>query len=236
MPDHRQTRGWSPSGPRSFGPVLIVCLALAFAGAERASAQVSVGLNVGPSLTNLSGGYIESSHLTAGIYLGAMVEWQVNRRWAIESGITSVQKGAFSVVGAGVDGVWDVRTSYLQIPLRGRYLLYFADDKWIFGPFVGVSYSFAGSCEIREAGFPAFDDDCTVDTALGPSSGSDFMYSFGLVLDRIFGTSAFGVDVRFARGTKDLFTAAAADGLGSKTTAIDIKFRLVFPHFGDSRW
>ena len=214
---------------------LLVCLALA-GGARSASGQLAVGLNVGPSLTDLSGSYIEDSHLTAGIYLGAILEYQLSRNWGVETGFTSVQKGAFSVQAPGVEGVWDVKTSYLQIPLRLRYLIPFADDRWVFGPFVGVSYSFAGGCQIREAGSPVFDDDCTEDTALGPSSGTDFMYAFGLVLDRVFGTSAFGIDVRYARGTSDLFTGTAAEGLGSKTSAIDIKFRIIFPHFGDSRW
>lgn len=201
-----------------------------------AHGQFAVGLNVGPSLTNLSGSYIDDAELTAGIYLGAIGDWQISRRWAVELGFSSVQKGAFSVQAPGVDGAWDVKTNYLQIPVRVRYLIPFADGAWVFGPFAGVSYSFAGGCKIRAPGAPVFDDECTEETALGPSSGTDLMYSFGVVLDRIFGTSAFGLDLRYARGTTDLFTAAADDGLTSKTTAIDIKFRIIFPHFGDSRW
>lgn len=216
--------------------VAVATAAMIVASFGSIHAQVAFGLTVGPSLTNLSGSFIESSQMTAGLYVGGTLEWQVNDRWAVETAVTSLQRGAFSVEGVGVEGTWDVRTSYLDIPVRVRYLIPFADDKWIFGPFIGASFSFNGSCEIREAEFPAFDDACTEETAFGPTSTTDFLYAFGIVVDRVFGTSAVGFDIRYSRGTRDLFIGPAGDGLTSKTNAIDIKLRLVFPHFGDSRW
>ncbi|MDH3734679.1 MAG: PorT family protein [Gemmatimonadota bacterium] len=212
----------------------LVVAAVAAAGPSPASAQVAFGLNVGPSLTNLSGSLIESSELTAGIYVGATLWWQFSERWAVETGINSVQMGAFSVENADVEGAWDVKTSFLQVPARFLYLIPFANDKWVFAPFLGASYSFNGSCKIREAGSPIFDDECTEDTAFGPASSTDFQYSIGLLLDRVFGSSAFGFDIRYGRGTKDVLLGPGSEGLTSKNTVLDIKFRIVFPHFGDS--
>ncbi len=197
-----------------------------------ARAQLAVGLNVGPIFTNLSGSFIESSTTTSGIYIGAMVEYQIHRRWAIETGFTSVQKGAFDVVAAGSDGVRDFRTSYVQIPLRVRYLIPFAGDKWVFGPFVGAGFSFNGSCKVRDTGFPIFDDECSSSTPGGPMEKTDVLFAFGVVLDRVFGQSAFGFDARYSHGTKDVFADAAAEGLTAKNRTFDIKFRMVFPSFG----
>jgi hypothetical protein len=194
--------------------------------------QLEVGLNVGPTLTNISGSFIESSSTTSGIYIGAMLEYQFHARWAVETGFTSLQKGAFNVTAAGSDGEWDYRTSYVQIPVRLRYLIPFAGDNWIFGPFVGAGFSFNGSCKVRQTGFPIFDDDCSSATPGGSMEKTDFMYSFGVVLDRVFGQSAFGFDARYSHGTKDIFVDAAAEGLTAKNRTFDIKFRMVFPSFG----
>lgn len=209
---------------------------LLLALSQPAAAQFQAGLLVGPSLTNISGSFVEESQLTAGLYIGALIEWQFAEHWAAESGFTSVQAGAFSVKGVGVDGLWDVRTSSIQLPFRLRYLVPFADDKWVFGPYVGGAVNLAGSCMIREAGFPAFDDECSEDTALGSVTDSDFLYSIGVVFDRAFNTSAFGFDFRYSRGTSDVFTGSVAEGFNSRSSTFDFKIRLVFPHFGESRW
>jgi hypothetical protein len=199
-----------------------------------ARAQVAFGLNVGPSLTHVSGSLMEEGHLTAGIYLGALIDLQINRRWALETGVNSVQKGIFSAKVAGEDGVWDLKTNYVQIPLRLKYLIYFADDRWVFAPFGGVSASLSGSCEIRAAGFPAFDDTCDSTTPAGPVEKHDILFSLGFALDRVFGTSAFGFDFRYSRGTRNVFPEPAKEGLTSYNSTFDMKVRLIFPHFGGS--
>jgi hypothetical protein len=196
-------------------------------------AQLDFGLNVGPSLSDITGSYIESSKTTSGIYIGAILEWEVSPRWAIESGITSQQKGAFHVRLADDPGEWDFRTSYIQIPLRVRYMIRFAEEKWVFGPYAGVGFSVSGSCKVRETGFPIFDDECSETTAGGEMSKTDLMYGLGFVIDRVFSQSGFGLDVRYARGTGNIFAAGEAQGLTAKNSTIDIKIRLIFPGFGN---
>ena len=213
------------------GPVVLVLMALMAPGVR---GQVAFGLNVGPSLTHVSGSLIEEGHLTAGIYLGALIDWQLGRRWALETGVNSVQKGIFSARIAGEDGIWDLRTSYVQVPLRLKYLIPFADDRWVFAPFGGVSASLSGSCEIRAAGFPAFDDECDSTTPGGPVETHDILFSIGFAMDRVFSTSAFGFDVRYSRGTRNVFPEPAKDGLTSYNSTIDLKVRLIFPHIGGS--
>jgi len=195
-------------------------------------AQLRVGLDVGPILSNLSGSFIESSSTTSGIYIGAMLEYQFHRSWAVETGFTSLQQGAFNVRVAGFEGEKDFRTTYIQIPARLRYLIPFAGDTWVFGPFVGVGLSFGGSCKVRDPGFPIFDDECSSATPGGPMEKTDFMYSLGFVLDRVFASSGFGIDARFSQGTKDIFIDAADQGLTAKNRTFDIKFRMIFPSFG----
>ncbi len=220
------------NGTRVAGVVVLAGLVLAGRAAE-GQAQVAVGVVVGPSLSNLSGSFIESSELTAGLYVGPVIEWQISRHWAIETGFTILGQGAFSVVAAGEEGEWDFHVNYKQIPLRVRYLIPFADDRWVFGPFVGFGINFGGGCEIRPAGAPLFDDECTAETPGGEIASTDFQYAFGVVVDRVFGGSGFGFDIRYVRGTKDVFLGAAENGLTSKNYALDIKFRIIFPPFGD---
>lgn len=199
-----------------------------------AHAQVSIGLIVGPSLTNLSGTFIESSDLTSGIHMGAILEWQLNRRWSLDTGVGTLQEGAFGVGAAGEVGIWDVKTSYIHIPVRARYLLHSEDDRWTLGPFVGFGLSVLGSCKIRMVGLPLFDNECAVGEPGGEMASTDFMYTFGVVIDRVFHGSGYGFDIRYARGVRDVFKGAAESGLTSKNSSVDIKLRLIFPPFGGS--
>lgn len=212
----------------------MLALAMLAGAAGAARAQVAFGLNVGPSLTHVSGSLIEDSHLTAGIYLGALLDVRFGSRWALETGVNSVQKGAFSAKVAGEDGLWDLKTSYVQIPVRLKYLIHFADDRWVFAPFGGAAVSLSGSCQIREAGFPLFDDDCTSETPGGPVEKHDVLVSVGFAMDRVFGSSAFGFDVRYSRGTRNVFPEPAEEGLTSYNSTFDFKIRLIFPNFGGS--
>lgn len=212
----------------------LLVLAMLGATAGVARAQVAFGLNVGPSLTHISGSLIEDGHLTAGIYLGAIIDVQLGSRWALETGVSSVQKGAFSAKVAGEDGLWDLKTSYVQVPVRVKYLIPFAEERWVFAPFGGVAASLNGSCQIREAGFPLFDDDCTSETPGGPIEKHDILFSVGFAMDRVFGSSAFGFDLRYSRGIRNVFPEPSVNGLTSYNSTFDMKVRLIFPHFGGS--
>ncbi len=218
--------------PRSlrFALGALVLLALLASTTSRADAQVDFGLTAGPTIADLSGSYIESSITTWGLIIGGFVDWRFHPRWAAQAGFNSTQKGAFEVLFAGEDEEYDIRLSYLEIPLSVRYRVPFAQDRWEFAPFAGAVVSFGSSCEIKPAGFPEFEDECGEEEPGGEFKTFDLVWQLGIGVDRVFkGGSGFGFDVRYSRGTQTVFEGATAADLSVVNSLLDIKFRMFLP-------
>jgi len=213
--------------------LLLVFVTLLTVFPTSARAQVDFEIYAGPTISDITGSYVDSSIRTWGIVMGAVVNWRFHRRWAVESGISSAQMGAFEVKLADQDSLYDFRTSYLEIPVALQFLTPLFKENWLLGFSAGGAFGKRSACEVKEAGFPQFQLDCGEQAPGGEVNKTDFLIQFGVGMDRVFkGGSGFGFDVRYSMGTQDLFKTASDEGLSSRNSVLDIKFHFFLPLSG----
>lgn len=221
---------------RSLRRSLVGALALLIASSSPAAAQWDILLTVGPTISNFSGSYVESSSSTWGIVGGVAVQWRFARHLALEGGFNLLsQKGAFKVRSATSDSI-DYRTAYIEFPIALAYLFPIADDAWDIRVFGGATPAIGTGCDIKPSSQFSFNTDCAASLPGGDFETFDLLVQFGVGFDRIFkGGSGFGFDARYSIGTQNVLEAASADGLTVKNRVLDIKLRVFMPLEGPRR-
>ena len=218
------------AGRRSGLKWLLAVLAVVAVIPSPARAQADFEIYAGPTIADITGSYVESSITTWGIVGGIVVDWRLHRRWAVESGITFAQKGAFEAKLADQDSLYDFRFAYLEIPVAIQFLTPLFEDRWLLGLFAGGAFSTRTACEVKQAGHPDFELECGSQTPGGEVAKNDIVIQVGVGMDREFAAgSGFGFDVRFSYGTQNVFKAASAEGLSSRHSVLDIKFHFFLP-------
>jgi hypothetical protein len=227
------------TGKRAGLTSLLVVLALLSVSPTPARAQADFEIYAGPTISDITGSYIESSIRTWGVVMGAVVNWRFHRRWAVEGGISSSQMGAFEVKLADQDSLFDFKSSYLQIPVALQFLTPLFKERWLLALSAGGAFATRTGCEVKEAGYPQFQLECGETAAAGQEAPggevgkTDLLVQFGVGMDRVFeGGSGFGFDIRYSMGTQAVFTTAADQGLSSRNSLLDIKFHFFLPLSG----
>lgn len=130
-------------------------MAIALTSVSIASAQISVGLEVGPNFASQSSdaeGYESGS--TTGFYFGIPVDIMIADNICIQPSLAFMQKGSsttyeFSVPGffeTSVDG--DVKLNYLEIPILVNYIIGSNNIK----PYVGLGPSIGFGMGYKSSG------------------------------------------------------------------------------------
>jgi hypothetical protein len=205
--------------------------------ASPAAAQWDIGIYAGPTLTRLSGSYVESSIHTWGFTGGLFLERYLSPHWSIEGGFNIIsQKGGFEVVSASQPMQYDYRYNYLEIPLAINYITPFANDAWDFRGFVGATAAFGTECDVKPSTQFSFDTECDAALPGGEFEKFDLLINFGIGADRVFkGGSGFGFDIRYGLGTQNTLGEAEENGLSVMNRELDFRFRVFMPLSGPRR-
>lgn len=131
-----------------------------------ASAQVKFGVEAGMNASQtLSGAYAETNGRVSGFQVGATVDYQFSKHWALMSGLSFVQKGgelnqnlfvsggngtSFLLAAPPFDRI-SLKMNYIELPLKIGYS-FRVSDNLILIPSIGVygAYGFnAKSCALN---------------------------------------------------------------------------------------
>ena len=202
--------------------------------ASPAAAQWDIGIYAGPTITNLSGSYVENSIHTWGFTAGLFFERYFSPKWSVEAGINVIsQKGGFEVVSESQPSQHDYRFNYFEVPIAVNYIIPFASDAWDFRGFAGATAAFGSDCEVKPSSQFSFDTDCGADQPGGEFEKFDILINLGVGFDRVFkGGSGFGFDVRLGLGTQNTLGEAADNGQSALNRELDIRFRVFLPMSG----
>lgn len=204
-------------------------LALIVLIASPASAQMDIGLHFGPTITTMTGSYIESSGHRIGFVGGAFAEQRLNRRWSVKIGVNVAQRGSFDVLLAGADSLWDYRFMYVEIPAAVHFTVTGPEKPWTFNVFAGGAFSRSLDCEVKPPTQYGFGE-CRPTTPGGELKSSDVVVQVGVeVVRRFVGGSRFGFDARVSLGTMNVLEGASEASLSARNNALDFRFHLALP-------
>lgn len=207
--------------------LLLLVLAAGLALPRSARAQWQIGFQGGPTVSTLSGSFVDAADPVLGGTVGIDLERWLGPGWVIDVDVALVQRGAGDLPAGS--RLVDFRLSYLEAPITvGRTFPLFGGG-WRIGPYAGAALSWLSSCGMRFQGQHDYMD-CVEERPGGEPSRLDPSVPVGVALrHRYPGGSRISVDVRYSYS---LSSALTPGDLSARSHLLQVVFGFTLPLSG----
>jgi hypothetical protein len=214
-------------------PLVIAAVVLLGAATPALAQRSHIGLLAGPTASTISGSYVtDAGSRELGFSGYATLDREFGSVWGIQVGLGWSQKGTDDTELADTPGeTWGFSTSYVDIPIALQAKLRFANGRLSLTPHAGIAIGASLGCKIKPGAQFEFEDTCDETTAGGTIQSLDLSVPFGVAFSVEFaGGSRFTIlDVGYALGLSNVFTAAADAGQTARNGVLSFRFGFAMP-------
>lgn len=206
---------------------------IVWAASPAAAQRSHIGLLAGPTASMLSGSYVtDGGSMELGFSGMLTLDREFGRVWGVKVGLGWAQKGGDDTELADTPGeTWGFSTSYFELPISVQARLRFANGKLSLTPHAGIAIGAALGCKVKPGTQFEFDDTCEETTAGGTIQTVELSVPVGAAFSVEFaGGSRFTIlDVGYAYGLSNVFTAAADAGETARNGVLSFRFGFAMP-------
>lgn len=192
-----------------------------------------MGIMAGPSLSAMTGSYIESSD---------GIEWGVNFRGNLDTrlfgsvwlstGVSYIQKGGSKLTLSDEPETWGFVTNYIQFPVALRPEFRLGDGPWSIGPFTGLTLGLNTGCKVKPGDELEFNATCADTLPGGTAEKIELAVPIGVdVWIEFPGASRFVLEARYEIGLTNVLSAAAEAGQTARQRVFVAMFGFYLPLF-----
>lgn len=213
-----------------------VLLLLGLLSVSPLQAQKShLGLMGGFAGATMTGSYIRgSSGPEMGFHFFGMIDREFSERWALEAGVSWMQKGGKKLVlsdHSGEGETYGFQTSYLQVPVLARITFPISGGPWFFAPFAGAALGANVGCKHKEGDRFEFEEEpCDENSPGGKPKTLELSIPFGVYLWHEFpGESRVLLGLKYEVGLTNAFTAAEEFSQAARNNVFLFLFGFALP-------
>jgi Outer membrane protein beta-barrel domain len=202
--------------------------------AAPAAGQSYIGLMAGPTISSMTGSFIEQSDgFEWGVHLKGTFGTRLFGDTWLQTGVGFIQKGGSKLTLSTDDTMtYGFTTAYLQVPFLIRQEFHPGNGPWALGPIVGLSLGSNTGCKTKPGDELEFPYSCADSLPGGDVKSLELALPVGLdVWIEFPGASRFMLEARYEIGLTNVLEEAALLNQSVRQNVLVVMFGFTLPLF-----